>query len=296
MATTVGFASEKGGVGKTTICYHVAIALSRYHGKTVLVVDGDYQRGGITGRFVETLIEQFRTGKIEEPTLYSKFLELYSGSLLTSDINIVETGESGIKLVPADPRLSVVTVEKMPTTNNISENTRSLWRHLSLLDSMIKPIRDDFDYILIDSHPDVNDLLRTIIYACDFVCSPVKLDLQSTIGVVSIMEAIDNVNADVELVANATHEEIDHEPTKYAGAIATQAREWGGLLKWTEMTEYRRIGRDAPVFKAYVTEGDGLRQAARDRCPVFDVGGQNAGKQAAQLRRLAKEFVKRCPT
>ena len=131
MATTVGFASEKGGVGKTTICYHVAIALSRYHGKTVLVVDGDYQRGGITGRFVETLIEQFRTGKIEEPTLYSKFLELYSGSRLTSDMNIVETGELGIKLVPADPRLSVVTVEKMPTTNNISENTRSLWRHLS---------------------------------------------------------------------------------------------------------------------------------------------------------------------
>ena len=58
MATTVGFASEKGGVGKTTICYHIAIALSRFHDKKVLVVDGDYQRGGITGRFVETLIEQ----------------------------------------------------------------------------------------------------------------------------------------------------------------------------------------------------------------------------------------------
>ena len=29
MGTTVGFASEKGGVGKTTICYHLAIALNR---------------------------------------------------------------------------------------------------------------------------------------------------------------------------------------------------------------------------------------------------------------------------
>ena len=58
MAATVGFASEKGGVGKTPICYHMAIALSRFHDKKVLVVDGDYQRGVITGRFVETLIEQ----------------------------------------------------------------------------------------------------------------------------------------------------------------------------------------------------------------------------------------------
>jgi len=78
MGTTVGFASEKGGVGKTTICYHVAVALSRYHGKKVLVVDGDYQRGGMTGRFVEELIEEFRTGKIQRPTLFDKFLELYS--------------------------------------------------------------------------------------------------------------------------------------------------------------------------------------------------------------------------
>ena len=214
----------------------------------------------------------------------------------TTEIKMVETGEPRIKLVPADPRLSFVTVEKMPTTNNISDNMRSLSRHLAILDIVLEPVRNDFDYIFVDSHPDVNDLLRTIIYACDFVCSPVKLDLQSTIGVVSVMEAIDNVNADVELVAKATDERIDYELTKYAGAIATQAREWGGTLKWTERTEYRRIGREGPVFDAYVTEGDGLRQAARDRCPVFDESGPNADKQSEQLCRLTEEFMRRCPT
>lgn len=296
MAIIVGFASEKGGVGKTTICYHIAIALSRYHGKKVLVLDGDYQRGGITGRFAEELIEKFRTGRIEEPTLYSKFLQLYSGCLVTPDINTVATQETGIELVPADPRLSVVTVEKLPTTNNIAENTRSLWRHLSLLDTVLAPIQEDFDYILIDSHPDINDILRTIIYACDFVCSPVKLDLQSTIGVVSAIEAIDNVNADVQLVGNATGDVIDYHPTAYAGAIATQAREWGGSLKWSEMAEYRRVARQGGVFEAYVTEGDGLRRAAHNRCPVFDIGGQNADKQSGQLRTITEEFIERCRT
>lgn len=59
MAVTVGFISEKGGVGKTTSCYHIAEALSRFHKKRVLVIDADYQRGGITGRFFPKLIENF---------------------------------------------------------------------------------------------------------------------------------------------------------------------------------------------------------------------------------------------
>ncbi len=33
MATVVGFISEKGGVGKTTACYHIATALNRFEGK-----------------------------------------------------------------------------------------------------------------------------------------------------------------------------------------------------------------------------------------------------------------------
>ena len=45
MAKVVGFISEKGGTGKTTACYHIAVALTRYQNKRVVVVDADYQRG-----------------------------------------------------------------------------------------------------------------------------------------------------------------------------------------------------------------------------------------------------------
>ena len=95
-------------------------------------------------------------------------------------------------------------------------------------------------------------------------------------------------------MANAIDEKIDYSPTRYAGAIATQAREWGGILKWTEQAEHRRISHTGPIFDTYVTEGDGLRQAARDRCPVFDISGQNAKKQSQQLRELTQEFIQRC--
>ena len=130
----------------------------------------------------------------------------------------------------------------MPTTNDIRENTRSLWRHLSVLDMVLAPIRKGYDYILVDSHPDIDALIRTIIYACDFLCSPVKLDLQSTIGVASAIEAVNDVNDDVKLVENAIHEELDYKPHAICRAQSPHKPGSGAAFsKQTERTEYRRL-------------------------------------------------------
>jgi chromosome partitioning protein len=85
----VGFISEKGGVGKTTACYHIAVGLSWFHKKSVLVIDADYQRGGITGRFFPHLIEQFTNGSMDGETLFHKYQQLYSAGNRTPDITIL---------------------------------------------------------------------------------------------------------------------------------------------------------------------------------------------------------------
>ncbi|MBC7785130.1 MAG: ParA family protein [Burkholderiales bacterium] len=293
MAIVVGFISEKGGVGKTTACYHIAVGLNWHHGKRVLVVDADYQRGGITGRFLPDLLEHFRTGRLPHTTLWDKFQELYTGQQITPAIDILSTQE-GPKLIPADPRLSQVTVEKMPATNNIRQNSMSLWRHLSLLRSVLEPHLDNFDYILIDSHPEISEVLRAVIYASDHCVSPVKLDLQSTIGVASAIEAMNDVNADVEMMIHAISNLPVHQPTRFSGAMGMMAREWGGILKRTERTEYHRLRRAGTIFDSYVTEGDGLRQAAAERMPVYNVKGANAERQATQFREMTTEFMTRC--
>src|SRR6266446_5731207 len=115
--SVVGFVSEKGGVGKTTACYHIAVALCRYHDKRVLVVDTDYQRGGITCRFIPDLIEHFRSGRLPGVSLWDKFQQLYSGLEPTPNVDILDTLEQ-VRLLPADPRLAQVTVDKMPASNN----------------------------------------------------------------------------------------------------------------------------------------------------------------------------------
>ena len=296
MATVVGFISEKGGVGKTTACYHIAVGLARYHEKRVLVIDADYQRGGITGRFFPDLIEGFGTDAAPGITLFHKFQQLYSASPQTSDIDIRRwRPHLALDVLVADRRLSTVSVDKLPSTNNIRANNISLLAHMKTIYNVLNSLQEDYDYILIDSHPEVSDLLRSIIYASDYCVSPVKLDRQSSIGVATVVGEIKDVNNDIEMIRNALTIEDDYEDTVFAGAIGMMAREYAEELKQTEQSEYNRLRRSGHMFKYYVTEGDGLRIAAAERRPVYDVGGANANKQAAQFRELTAEFMKVCP-
>lgn len=292
--TVVGFISEKGGVGKTTACYHIAIALSRYYEEKVLVVDADYQRGGITGRFIPSLMEDFKKGKMKGVTLYHAFRALYSATDIPEP-DIVSTKFPDVDLLPSDPRLTEISIDKLPGSNNIRENNIKLLTHLSAISDALNLIQDEYNYILIDTHPETSELLRSVIYACDYCVSPVKLDEQSSVGVPSAIEAVNGVNNDVITLQKTLGIPEDFEPTEFIGAIGMMTREYANALKWTESVQYSRLNTICGIFKEYITEGDGLRQAASLRLPVFDITGDNAYKQSVQFKRLTKEFVEKCP-
>jgi chromosome partitioning protein len=295
MATVVSFISEKGGVGKTTACYHIAWALNRYHGKRVLVVDTDYQRGGISCRFLPSLLDSFRSGKLSGHTLYDQFQLLYSGQSPTFAVDVLNTQEK-VDLIPADPRLAQVTVQKMPASNNILENNAKLFSHLSLIAGCLDVVASNYDFILIDSHPEISDLMRSVIYASRYCVSPVKLDAQSAIGVPSAQEAINEVNRDLQLLSHTLPDLVEgHQPTHFAGSIAMMATEYAGELIESQRAHYNRLSRAGGIFDAYVTEGDGLRQAAAARWVVYTENRANAQKQASQFRAVTSEFITRCP-
>ncbi len=263
VAIIVGFVSEKGGVGKTTTCYHIAVALHRYHNKRTLVVDADYQRGGITGRFFPDVIEFF--GAVPEgTTLFHKFQQLYSATVQTPEIDVRRWNDA-IDVIVADPRLATISVDKLPATNNIRENNRLLLRHLQVVQFVLISLDEKYDYILIDSHPEVSDVLRSAMYASHYCVSPVKLDRQSSIGVATIIAEMNNVNADVEMIRNGLSEEFEYNDTIFAGSMGMMAREYASELKNTETLEFNRLKRTGPIFDAYVTEGEGCgRQRRRE--------------------------------
>jgi len=105
---------------------------------------------------------------------------------------------------------------------------------------------------------------------------------------------MNNVNADVEMMRRGLQQDIDHSDTVFAGTIGMMAREYVGL-KQSEALEYNRLRRTGPIFNAYVTEGDGLRQAEAARVPVFDVSGANAQKQSRHFQDVTTEFLEKCP-
>ncbi len=294
MAKVVGFISEKGGTGKTTACYHIAVALERFHKKRVLVVDTDYQRGGITGRFFPELVETFGSDEMTGVTIFHKFQELYSAGERSPKMD-VRTWADGIDVLISDPRLSTVTEDKLPSTQNIRENNRLLLKHLQVLDYVFNPLKESYDYILIDSHPEVSGVLRAVIYSSDYCVSPVKFDRQSSIGVATIIGEINNVNADVNLIKNSVEEGLQYSDTIFSGSMGMMTREYRSDLIWSESVERNRLQRAGGVFENYVTEGDGLRQALLERRSVYDISGNNANRQADQFRELSREFLERCP-
>jgi chromosome partitioning protein len=294
MARVVSFISEKGGVGKTTACFEVAVGLVRRHKKEILIIDVDYQRGGITGRLDARLIPAFGAGSMPGTTLYHKFQQLYSATPLTSHVD-VRNSSFGIDFVAADPRLSNVSEDKLPGGRTMKDRTRKSLQHLMVINDVLDPLSASYDYILIDSHPEVSSLLRSAIFASDYVVSPVKLDLQSSIGVPTVIAEIDGVNDDVQSIQRTLGEPAAYTDTEFKGAIGMMAREYGGDLKDTESTERRRLRGIGTIFANYVTEGDGIRRAAQNRTSVRNISIANARKQAAQLDAITDEFLVRCP-
>ena len=293
MTVTIGFVSEKGGVGKTASVLHVAVGLVRFHGMKVLVLDTDYQRGGLTCRMRPEMLESFRLRRTTHTTLYHVYQAFYSDQDELPDLTILPTRDK-VDLVPADPRLNSISVDKMPPTNNVRATNRMLVRHLGLARESLESAVDakgPYDFVLIDSHPDLDDLEKAVIYASDHCVSPVKLDNQSSPGVASIRETILDVDDDMQAMSELLTEVPEYEETNFMGAVGMMCREWGGSLKYSERAIFNRLRRTTGILNTYVTEGDGIRQAAARRNTVYDVDGANARKQSEQYQRLIDEIL-----
>jgi chromosome partitioning protein len=168
MARIIAIANQKGGVGKTTTAINLAASLAANEFR-VLLVDMDPQGNSTTG------LGQAKGQGL--PTIY----DVISGKTAFDDI-IVPIQPDGVSLAPADKNLVAANLDLVGTTE----------REFHLRDALI-PIREKFDFILIDCPPALDLLTVNALVASDSVLVPIQCEFFALEGISQLMDTVERL-------------------------------------------------------------------------------------------------------
>ncbi len=182
--SVICIANQKGGVGKTTTTAALAQGLSEYE-KRVLLIDWDPQASlTITLGFNPDRLE--RTGY---DVLSSTIKNNRSPSI--RDV-IIRTDNPNIDLVPANVELSQAQLDL------VGAFTREL-----ILKEMLQPVRQRYDFILVDCLPSLGLLTINALSAADKVIIPLQTDYLAMKGLALLLSTIlrvkDRINPSLEI-------------------------------------------------------------------------------------------------
>ena len=179
-ATIISMCNQKGGVGKTTSTINMGACLAEY-GRKVLLVDLDPQGALSAGLGL--------THDDIEDTIYDVMLDSHT-SIHSA---IQHTGVSGLDLVPANIDLSAA---EIPMVNEVGrEHT---------LARALRPVRRDYDFIIIDCQPSLGLLTVNALACSQGVIIPMECEFFSLRGLALLTDTVekvsDRINFDLEVM------------------------------------------------------------------------------------------------
>jgi chromosome partitioning protein len=165
MGRVISIASQKGGVGKTTTAINLGACLAQ-ESKRVLVVDIDPQGNATSGFGIN--------GNDQRNSTY----EVLIGQAEIQQA-IMPTALSTLDLMPAGQRLSGAEVELV---GMMARETR--------LKTCLAKVRDEYDFVLVDSPPSLGLLTINSLTASDSVLIPLQCEYLALEGLTQLIGAI----------------------------------------------------------------------------------------------------------
>ena len=179
MGKVIAIANQKGGVGKTTTAINLAASLAALE-KKVLIIDADPQANTTSGL-------NFSPDNDEKRTLY----EVMIGELDVQNA-LIQTEISNLHMVPSHINLVAVEIEMLDAEDRES-----------ILKKAIAPIRNEYDYIVIDCSPSLGLITVNSLTAADSVMIPVQPEFFALEGLGKLLQTIrlvqNGVNPDLTI-------------------------------------------------------------------------------------------------